>query len=217
MAPDRSSATAAVSSPRPTASVFWGRARRVAWWSIAVGLALEVTLLALAALTQRLPDWAHVAADTVQKGSWSLLVCAGVSCGLAAHRARPALMGLMGLVSGPVAFMAARSLHKGVLQALTDAPSASGASVLTPALLKGAEYAAFGAVLGWISQRPQSTLRTYLVGGLCVGIVFGCVFILRDRPPFPDVILRAVGELFFPVGCAFVLYVANRIVKQGAA
>jgi hypothetical protein len=199
---------------RSTSSVLWSRARRIAAWSIAVGLALELALLAVSVAIDRVPDWARVAADSVQKGSWSLIVCAGVSCGMAAHRARPAVMGVLGSIAAPVAFLSARALHKGVLQAFGAEVASAGASVLTPALMKAGEYAVFGALLGWISQRPRSTLRTYLGGGLAVALVYSAVVVLMDRPPFPDVCLRLVNELVFPIGCALVLYLTSRMLKS---
>jgi hypothetical protein len=217
MVDDRTLAAGEPAPPLRISSAFWSRALRVALWSVAIGLVLEITLLGIGLLAQRLPDWMHALADTAQKVSWSLLVCTGVSCGLAAHRARPMVMGVLGLLSGPLAFTAAKAVHKGVLQALTAQAAPAAAPMLVPALLKGAEYAAFGVLLGWISRRSDAGLKTYFGGGLAIAIVFGGLILAIDRPPFPDVVLRGANELIFPIGCSFVVYMTNRMVKIEAA
>ncbi len=209
---------AAAESARPgTASPFWLRVRVVALWSVGLGLCLEALSLAIAASFLVHPTAAQIAADLVQRTSWSFLVCLGIVAGSAARAARAAVMGVLGLVSGPLAFGAARALHKAMQHALAAGPPAPGA--LTPleiGCVKAVEYGAFGVLLAAVSRRPGAPLRSYLSAGLAVGVVFGGALLAwmsaraLDPLPFSELCVRGANELVFPVGCAFVLYVSQR-------
>ncbi|HEY9421862.1 MAG TPA: hypothetical protein VIW92_10655, partial [Thermoanaerobaculia bacterium] len=127
----------------------WRKVLRVAWLSVGLGIVLEIVLLVLAAFT----DTGGASpkpfiSDLAQKISWSFIVCIGLALGTTASKARPGVMGLLGLISAPLAFTVARSVHKGVNEALGLAATAGGASVFLIAALKGVEYAVLGAVLG---------------------------------------------------------------------
>jgi len=71
----------------------------VAWLAILLGMAMEALMLAVAAgfRTAAAPD--PFLAELAQKVSWSFLVCVGLALGNAIVRARPAAMGVLGLVS----------------------------------------------------------------------------------------------------------------------
>lgn len=209
-------ATAGETPSKPVGD-FWVRVRQVALWSVGLGLLLEALSLAIAASFLLSPSAAQIAADLVQRTSWSFLVCLGLVASSAARVARTAAMGFAGLCSGLLAFGAARALHRGMLQALnSDNPAAGVLSPFELASMKALEYAVFGVLLALISRRPDAKLRSYLVSGLAVGAVFGGALlawtVARAVKPVPiaELVGRGANELVFPVGCALVLYVTQR-------
>ncbi len=208
-----SATAAALMAPDP----FWRRMRLVAFWSVVLGVGLELLLLALLAAESKMPDAAHALAQIASKVSWSFVVCAGVSSGLALTSKQPRAMGLLGLVSGPLGFIVARAVHKSTLQALSDAaPAADAVSPTIMAALRAVEYAAFGLWLGWIINNVNAPFVRYLRAAIVIGVVFGAVFLWlfhRARPQagMVDIAPKALNELLFPIGCACVLYVARRV------
>lgn len=190
---------------------------RVAWLSVLLGLALEIVLVLLAAGMGKAPGAAAVLADGVQKVSWSLLVCAGLSLGTAASRARVGAMGLAGLVSAPLAFNVARTLHKGVSQALAGTAVGGGPSPVLLSVLKALEYACLGMALGWLAKRTQAGLLAHAGVGLCTGVLFGGSILLATWGASPTpiaLVVRAANELLFPVGCSLVLFAADAMGKR---
>lgn len=193
---------------------------RVAWWSIAVGLGLEAVLLAMAAVAGKAGSISPFVADLVQKVSWSYLVCMGLAVGAAVGRAaRGAVMGLMGVLSAPVAFAIARALHKGASKALDLEAGPAGPSPWLLAGIKAVQYGCFGLVLAWAVKRYSSSLKVHLgVGGL-IAIVFGGLivslsFAQSPTPPGMVIVTRAVNELLFPLGCAFALFAASAVAEK---
>ena len=196
------------------------RLLRAAWLSILVGLALEALLIVLALGLGTLPALRPVLADTVQKVSWSFLVCVGLVIGTGAAREGVG-MGLMGLLAAPFGFYAARALHKAAQSALDlTAGAAVGPSPLTIAVIKGVEYGFLGAVLGWYCVGPRSSGRMHAAVGLFTGVLFGGIVlqltIAATDPPLtaPAIAARAVNEILFPLGCALVVYAARRFGEQ---
>lgn len=185
---------------------------RVVVWSLIVGLALEALLLAARALAGSLPGWVAIAAETVQKSSWSMLLCAAIAAGQTLGRVLPRAMGLAGLVAAPLALVAARAMHKGTLQALGATPPAGGSSseVVVAAAIKAVEYGIFGVVIGRIASRGETRVARYLVPAAVLGLATAAVIALRSGARGLPLALIAINELFFPIGCAFVLYVASR-------
>jgi hypothetical protein len=198
---------------------FWRRTVRVAGWSVALGIALEVAQLVIVAYEGALPGAARIVAETLGKVTWSAIVCVSISCGLAAGKARPQSMALLGLLAAPAAFAIARSVHKGVNSALSVAPGS--AEPLSPFLLAGIkafEYGVFGLVVARISRRPVISLRQHVAAGLAIGTVAAAVvttLVLRARPETSaaGIATRVVAEILFPVGCAAVVYVTERAAR----
>jgi hypothetical protein len=91
---------------------------RVAWLAVILGLAMEVLLLVLGGAVGEALGLKPFVADLVRNVTWSVFVCAGLAVGTAVVKARAPVMGLLGLVSGPLAFEASRIFHKGTLEAL---------------------------------------------------------------------------------------------------
>ncbi len=200
--------------------VLWRKVITVAWMSIAIGLGIEILLLIAAGLTAGMPKTSAIVADLVQKVSWSFLVCVGIALGTAAARAvRHLVMGALGFLFAPVAFTAAKSLHKSVAQALGLAGGAGGASPYLLAFLKAGEYAVLGVLLGRLSSSDRG-LGAYLGVGAAVGLVFGSTItaILTDgaaqAPTVANVLPKALNEMIFPLGCSVVIYAAEVLTRQ---
>ena len=200
----------------------WQVLLHVGWLAVLLGLTMEVILVALAAGFGTLKGAHPILADLVHKVSWSVVVCVGLAVGTTAKKARGTMMGLAGLLAAPLAFMVARSLHKGAMQALELAGDAGpGPSLLLIAVLKGLQYGSFGLVLDWVAKKPWGGLSAHLATGLAVGIVFGGMLLavaiqaMPQTPPLPALVSRAANEFLFPVGCALVIYVSKAMRKIG--
>ncbi len=192
----------------------------VAWGAILIALMIEVFLLSVPLLTGTpLKSLAQLIADVAQKISWSFLVCVGVAFGMALRRAQPAAMGILGLISAPLAFTLAKSVHKGLLQALGLASVAGGASPLLIGGMKSLEYGLLGFLLGILARKGLG-LKAYLGLGALMGLTFGTVMVIvlnrASPPPVPTaaVITRSINELFFPVGCSLVIYAAEVLARR---
>ncbi len=191
---------------------------RVAWLAILLGLVMQVLLLLVTAAAANLPGVGQVVTQLSQNLSWSVIVCLGLALGTAASSARAALMGLAGVLAAPIAFNAARIVQQSVGEALEiGAGSPARPSVLLVAGLKGLEYACLGGMLGWLGQRPWAGLKAHAIAGLLVGVVFGGMIVTlvvqaSETPVSVAAMLsRGVNEIIFPVGCALVIFAAQRL------
>lgn len=211
-------------APRPAVpDRFFEQSLRVAVWSVALGIGLEIAHLVLLAFQDRLPDAARVVAETLGKVTWSVFVCLSISFGMAAGKARPKAMALLGLLSAPAGFAIARSVHKGVGSALSVAPGATEA--LSPFLMAGikaVEYGVLGLVVARLSSRPNISLKKHLLAGLAIGAVVATlvnVLALRAQANTPAMVVvgRTVAEVLFPVGCCAVIYVTERATRLARA
>ncbi|HEX9941000.1 MAG TPA: hypothetical protein VGG03_03205 [Thermoanaerobaculia bacterium] len=200
----------------------WRKVLRVAWLSILLGLALEVLLLVLAAYTGTGGSSPKpFLSDLAQKISWSFIVCVGLAFGTTAGKARPGVMGVLGLISAPVAFNVARGVHKGVNEALNVVAAAAGASPSLLAALKAVEYGFLGAALGSLTRRERgASLGVHAATGAAVGLTFGTAIVAllaraAAKPMGPvDLAARGINEVLFPVGCSLVLYAAEALGKR---
>ncbi|HEV7669325.1 MAG TPA: hypothetical protein VGS22_12430 [Thermoanaerobaculia bacterium] len=198
---------------------------RVAWLSVGVGIALEILLLVLAAFSGTAGESGKPAlAELAQKISWSFLVCVGLAFGTAAKKLREAVMGGFGFLAAPLAFIAAKAVHKGVGQALgTIAPGVPFTFPLLIAAVKALEYGALGALLGYASARNKS-LAFHVAAGIATGVTFGVLLIwagarAQDGPTSAvDLASRGINEILFPLGCSLVIYAGEAFGRrmQGA-
>ena len=188
---------------------------RVAWLAIVIGCALELLLLIVAAGVGTLNGLKPFLADLTQKISWSVIVCVGIAIGQAAAKMKEAMMGLLGFISAPAGFYAARAIHKGVTQAMGMAAQAPGGSAFALALLKAVEYGVFGLGLYWIQKKSWGVLA-HVGMGFAVGAVFGAgaLAITGTNLSAPALVSREINEIFFPVGCALVTYSTDVIKKN---
>ncbi|HYG65662.1 MAG TPA: hypothetical protein VEL74_23970 [Thermoanaerobaculia bacterium] len=194
---------------------------RAAWLSIALGLLIELLIVVSMMLGGAAGSLPRIVADSVQKVSWSTIVCLGIAFGTAAGKARSAVMGILGLISAPIGFTVARTLHKGTLEALGVAGTAAGgASPLLIGGLKGLEYGILGMVIGWVGRQAWGGFGAHAGAGASIGFIFGGAILgvmVRDAAmplTTTDLIARGINELLFPVGCALVLYAAGRLGQR---
>jgi hypothetical protein len=196
---------------------------RAAWLSIALGIGIELLLLAAATLGGRVLHASPAVAELAQKVTWSVLVCVGIAFGTAATKARGPVMGLLGLASAPLAFNVAKAVHKGVSSALSIAAAAApGPAPILLALLKSVEYGFLGAAVGWVGRRPWANLAAYAGAGAAIGLTLGTLTLLvmshddGAATPASTLLARGINEVLFPLGCSLVLYAADRVGKQVA-
>jgi hypothetical protein len=202
---------------------------RVAWLSIALGLFVEAVILIVSTVFDKELEARPVLADTIQKVSWSVIVCIGLALGrgaarLLAMQKESALMGLAGLLAAPVAFAVARSVHEGIQEALfIKVFAGGGGSPVMLALIKGLEYGCLGALLGWLATKPWGRATAHVMTGLAVGTVFGCAVLaimLSDNttpPTAGTLISRGLNELIYPAGCSLTLYAAEILGRNKLA
>jgi hypothetical protein len=181
---------------------------------------MEALLLLVAAGSGLVPELRSIVADSVQKVSWAPIVCAGIALGTTVSSVlRAPLMGILGLVSAPVAFIVARTLHQSAKETLeiTTNVTTVGTSVFVLALIKAIEYACLGLIIGWIERRPWGGLLAHVLVGLAIGILFGgtilaLTYIAAPEPPATAALIaRGIDEVFFPVGCSLVLFSAQAL------
>jgi hypothetical protein len=197
------------------------KALRLIWLSIILGLLIEVALVVIALWFGRAQGVKPFIADLVQKIAWSTIVCLGLGMGTAISKLPVSIAGLTGLFAAPLAFQIARSLHKGVAETLSIV---AGNNEYYPPMLmglvKGLEYACLGLLIVWLGKQPWGKALAHVGAGLWVGAVFGSVILIlifgaAPRPiAVADFIARAVNELFFPIGCALVVFFSNSVGKM---
>lgn len=200
----------------------WKSLLKVAWIAIALGFLIEGLLIVLATMTTGVSNVNVFVADLAQKVSWSFIVCVGIAFGTAATRARPQVMGLLGLLAAPLAFNVARILHKGAGQALSVAAGMPpGVAPFLIGLLKAVEYGVLGWAIGQLGKRGAG-IGAHLVVGLAIGVTFGVGIVaaigwMSTAPsPLPAVLGRGINEVLFPIGCSLALYAANVLGKRAA-
>jgi len=194
--------------------------RRVAWLSIVLGLTIEAILLLLATGFGGIPGISKIVAELVQKISWSMIVCVGLAFGKTASRGQPAWTGLSGLLSAPIAFSVAGTLHKSASYALKLAGAGpTGAFPFLVTGLKGLEYGALGWLLTWVGRRTQVGAASYAGVGFGVGLVFGLAIVYSSGAQtlaMPTVLYQCVNEVLFPIGCSLALFAADALGKSKA-
>jgi hypothetical protein len=184
------------------------RVLRAAWLGVLLGLLIEVLLLAVAFWQDQLPEGMRIVADTVQKLSWSSLICAALVAGQTAVRQRAAIAGISGLLAAPAAFLTARALHQASLEVLGAGIVASASQWLT-AGVKGIEYALLSVAIAWLSKRDVQW-QPYVLAGAVIGTAaYVLTWMLLPAPGDP--LQRAVVEISHPIGCALAVHISSQV------
>jgi hypothetical protein len=202
----------------PAAAMLPTRILHAAWWSILIGIGIELALIAAAAVFGKAQDLRPFIADLAGKLSWSVFVCVGISIGTAAAKARGPAMGVLGLLSAPAAFAIAKAAHKSAAQALDVAVSAgAGPTSGQMIAIRACEYALLGLAAGELSRRPWGRLPAFAGLGLLVGFAAAALVLwitLRATPATPPtlaLVSKGINEVLFPLGCSIVLYAVNTL------
>lgn len=179
---------------------------RGAWLGVFLGLLIEMMVLLVQVLQGVLPETVTLVADTVQKISWSSLICAILAAGQSAARGKISSAGVVGLVGAPIAFLLARSLHKAMLE-LLGKESAPTAIAWLGAGIKGIEYALLGALMLWLADRDAGW-KWHAFAGALVGLATYAL-VLWWLPAGGDAVQRAIIEIVHPIGCALAVHAAT--------
>lgn len=211
-------ATPAAAGARMVPAELYRTLFHIAWLAILLGFAIEALLLIAAAGFGTLGPAPALVAELLQKVSWSFLVCLGLGFGNAVAKHRPGLVGLSGVLAGPIAFGVARALHKSAAAALGMA-TGGGPSPLLIAAVKAAQYGVFGWLVAGISKRAAPRLTAHAMVGLVTGAVFGGIIVVltvtASNAPLatPDLLARGINEVLFPIGCALVLWTSDALAQ----
>jgi hypothetical protein len=194
------------------------RAIQVAWMAILAGIAVQLLVF----LGRRFGGgaWPGIAAfaEMAQSVSWGVIVCVGLAIGTAAMRSRQLVMGLLGLISGPLGWGAAKGVQRSVQMVMGVAVDPIPPFFWQLCAVKGVEYAILGGMLAVFSARPHVTWKPFALLGAGLGIasaiaVTGINAANAPLPP-PKLFGLAAGEFFFPVACALVIYLALRLKRM---
>ncbi|MET0544845.1 MAG: hypothetical protein ABWZ40_00915 [Caulobacterales bacterium] len=187
---------------------------RAAWLAILLGLGVQIAVVLTKGLLGGKIGGAQFLVDCAQGLTWSVLVCGAVTIGIAASKGRGALMGLLGLVSAPIAWAAAKGAQKGV-QSLVGLPEDSfNAFFFMLSAVKALEYLALGILVGGLTTKPDAKFRDFVFMGARIGLITAAIVyrLQLDRAAAAGETLNAaktgvilVNETLFPIGCAVIV------------
>lgn len=216
------SGPASASAPAPDSRELLRRLATIAWASILVGIALQSLLLVTKLVGGLVPSSAQVLVDFAQGVTWSFFVCAGIGIGTAIGKAREAIGGLIGMISAPLALGLARGVQKAVAGAVSAPAQTVLVSLTVVGVVRAIEYGILGWLLARLAARSENQARRYLGSGASVGIPFGAAMTgvtwlmaqQAGKPvAAPALVSTAMNEMFFPIACSFVVYLAAHIGK----
>lgn len=186
---------------------------KAVWMSIVLGLLVQaLVMLALSAFPK------HPWAEAAQKVSWSVVVCSALAIGNVLSKARPTVVGLVGLLAAPAAFHAARTVQKSLAQGFSGGSVESVPTVGELAMAKAIQYLAFGYCIALATKK--GSLGRHLIVGTTAGVAMGGYLWSRQMlgnepaPAFATVLPKVVNEVAFPIGCSFVLWATTTVGKR---
>jgi len=195
----------------------------VAWLAILLGIAMQALSLAGRGSVGAHPTLIQIGVELAENVAWSFFVCAGIGLGSLLGKARPALGGLIGAVSAPLAMGLAKGSQKVLAGAAGAAEKPFIMSLMTLGVLRALEYGLLGWALAWLTSRSDARGWHFLVAGMLAGIVFGgsitwlTIDTAAARGPAmapAQIVATTINEMIFPIGCALVVYIALRIGRQ---
>jgi hypothetical protein len=197
----------------------------VALLAIALGFAMQGLILVTKLTAGGAVPAAAFVVDLAQTVTWSFFVCTGIGVGASIAKARPTIIGLLGLICAPLAVALAKASQKIVASMIGAADKPAVLALSTISVARAIEYGVLGWLLGKLAERDEARWRPYLAAGAAVGIVFGGAIAALSyyasvtngtAPGAPQVAELIVKELLFPVGCASVIF-ASRFVGRTLA
>jgi hypothetical protein len=194
-----------------------------AWMSILLGITVECAVLAIRLAAGSAPSLSQSFVEFAGSVSWSTVVCSGIAIGTAAARQRDRVMGVLGFVSAPFGWAAAKGLQRGTQWMLGVPVDSVGLLVVQVGALKTVEYCLLGYLVGRMLLGGRSTLVRHACLGLAAGVVFGLSIVAVNIVHAPQHHLArakllglVINELLFPIGCSMVLYFVGRLSDRNA-
>lgn len=192
-----------------------GAVLKVAWLAILLGIAVEIVVIGARLFVGARTPTAAMFSEIAQGISWGVIVCAGVAIGVTAQKARAALGGVMGAISGPVGWALAKSAQRSVQAVMGATVDQFTPFFLTLVALKGVEYLVLGLLIGRLAERAEATWRGYALTGAIVGAVTAAVVVALNLMHGPAPMYKLAGlaasEFTFPIGCALVIYAPTHV------
>lgn len=189
-----------------------------AWMAIALGIIIEIALILVVSIGGVPESFKPFLADLLQKTSWAFLVCIALTLATVALKFRVPVMGIVGFLAAPFAFVIARALHAGVRYAMGLQPATSdGTSPIVVASIKAVEYGLLGAALAFISKYAWGRAIAHIWVGSIIAVLFGGALFAYSLQaaavavPTLGHIAKGIGELIFPIGCALITFLAQAL------
>jgi len=189
----------------------------VAGLGVGLGIAMQIAIVLLRLLGGQAPNSTAIA-GLLQTVTWSTLVCTGVAVGMALGKARAALASVYSAVFAPLALTAAKGVEKLIASLMNVANNPGVLSIATIGVVRALEYGLLAWLLAWLSQRNERRLLPYGLAGGGVGVFFGGTILLMTYVAsgldetgrnYLTLASTAIAEIGSPLGCAFVIYVAQ--------
>jgi hypothetical protein len=141
----------------------------------------------------------------------------------AVTRGRIALASLIAALFAPVALALAKAAQKVMANLIGAASEPAVLSLTTIGIFRAVEYGILGWVLAVLVQRQEARAWPYLAIGAAVGLLIGGAFVgvslnaasdLGQEPGTPQVAAMVVNEIFFPIGCALVIFISQWVGRS---
>lgn len=214
---------AVVTQDASASSAALKRILTAAWLAAIAGVTAQILVIVVRVWAGGAVQAAGFIAEMAQGVSWSFLVCAAIAVGTLGAKVRAFTAGLYGLISGPLAWAAAKGVQKGV-QAAAGVPQDQFTPLFwSVCAVKGVEYAVLGAALTRIVGRGDARLPSYLSLGVLLGLAGAGVIVALNiataaaaggSVPMPRVASLAANEVFFASACCMVIYAAQVMTKH---
>ena len=192
------------------------RVAMIALLAVVLGFTMQLLILAVKLAGGGQFPGLRLLADTTQGTTWAVLVCGGVGLGTTMVKSRANLMGILGIVFAPIALAVSKAGEKFVSTLLHNlGPGGLSIPVIG---VKALEYGLLGWMLGRMLEKNVERVRTYLIAGLLVGLIFGGsnVFFSYQAAAAkkldfgaPQLLGTTVNEIVFPIGCSLVIYLGQ--------
>jgi hypothetical protein len=196
-----------------------------AWMSIALGVLAQVAVVVgFVIFGEELAGARDLVRDTVKSMLWPLTVCLGITAGKAFAMLRNVAlqsryMLVAGLLAAPLGQVAGRMAHRSLGEALDLGPRELALALFTTlAVMKAFQYGCLGALLGRIQQDPNSHWLLSLAAGCVADAIFGTAALIAlsigREMTTADWITNGINEMLGPVGCALIVFAADRLARR---
>lgn len=195
------------------------------WMSALLGVLAQVLIIiGFLVFDEPLPRGKDLLRDTAKSIVWPVLICTAIAFAKAAALLRdeglqPKYMAVAGFIAAPLGLTAARLLHRALGEALSLGPRELAIALFGALVaMKMFQYGFIGAALGRVQRNPNSHWFASLSVGLVADAVFGVAALVAlaigKEMQTVDWINNGIGELVVPVGCAMIVFFADRIGRS---